>query len=90
MLECRDITTHYGAAQILFVLNFLASIWLGPKAGMNPWNATTLEWTVPSPPGHGNFPGELPTVERWAFDYSLPGAKEDFVMQTEAPTRVEK
>ena len=79
-----------GAAQILFVANFVASIWLGRKAGMNPWNATTLEWTVPSPPGHGNFPGELPTVERWAFDYSLPGAKEDFVMQTEAPSKVEK
>ena len=57
---------------------------------MNTWHATTLEWTVPSTPGHGNFPGELPTVERWAFDYSLPGAKEDFVMQTEAPSKVEK
>ena len=78
-----------GAAQILFLVNFFASIWLGPKAGVNPWNATTLEWTVPSPPGHGNFGPELPVVERWAFDYSMPGAKEDFVMQTEAPTRVE-
>ena len=78
-----------GAAQILFIGNFFASIWLGPKAGKNPWNATTLEWTVPSPPGHGNFGPELPVVERWAFDYGLPGAKEDFVMQTEAPSKVE-
>jgi cytochrome c oxidase subunit 1 len=78
-----------GIAQILFIVNFFASIWFGPKAGNNPWNATTLEWTLPSPPGHGNFPGELPTVERWAFDYSLPGAKEDFVMQTVAPSKVE-
>jgi cytochrome c oxidase subunit 1 len=77
-----------GAGQIIFIANFFGSIWLGPKAGMNPWNATTLEWTLPSPPGHGNFPGELPTVERWPFDFGLPGAKEDFVMQTEAPAKV--
>ena len=70
-----------GAAQLLFLANFLASIWIGKKAGKNPWNATTLEWTVPSPPGHGNFPAELPTVHRWAFDYSVPDADEDFVMQ---------
>ena len=79
-----------GAAQLLFLGNFLISIWAGRKAGMNPWHATTLEWTVPSPPGHGNFPGELPTVHRWAFDFSMPGAKKDFVMQTEAPDEVEK
>ena len=72
-----------GAAQLLFLANFLTSIWVGKKAGQNPWHATTLEWTVPSPPGHGNFGKELPTVHRWPFDYSLPDAKEDFVMQTE-------
>ena len=70
-----------GAAQLLFLANFLSSIWIGKKAGNNPWQATTLEWTVPSPPGHGNFPAELPTVHRWAFDYSVPDADEDFVMQ---------
>jgi cytochrome c oxidase subunit 1 len=79
-----------GGAQIIFIVNFFASIWLGAKASDNPWNATTLEWTLPSPPGHGNFPGELPVVERWAFDYGLPGAKEDFVMQTTAPSKVEQ
>ena len=72
-----------GSAQLLFLINFFSSIWVGKKAGANPWHATTLEWTVPSPPGHGNFGGELPTVHRWPFDYSLPGAKEDFVMQNE-------
>ena len=77
-----------GAAQLLFIFNFVASVWRGKKAGPNPWNATTLEWTLPSPPGHGNFGAELPTVHRWPFDYSLPGAKEDFVMQTEPPARV--
>ncbi len=75
-----------GAAQLLFIANFLMSIWAGKKAGTNPWEATTLEWTVPSPPGHGNFPAELPTVHRWAFDYSLPDAAEDFVMQDQPST----
>ena len=79
-----------GAAQLLFLGNFLISIWAGRKAEKNPWNATTLEWTLASPPGHGNFPGDLPTVHRWAFDFSMPGAKKDFVMQTEAPDEVEK
>jgi cytochrome c oxidase subunit 1 len=72
-----------GTAQLLFIFNFIFSIWKGPKAPANPWNATTLEWTLPSPPGHGNFGDELPVVNRWAFDYGLPGASEDFVMQTE-------
>jgi len=72
---------------LIFLLNFVYSIWKGPKAPMNPWNATTLEWTLPSPPGHGNFPGELPTVHRWAFDFSAPGAAQDFVMQTEPDRR---
>ena len=50
----------------------------------NPWNATTLEWETPCPTGHGNFGPELPVVHRWAFDYSVPGAAEDFVPQTAA------
>ena len=78
-----------GTTQLLFVFNFLVSIWSGKKAGPNPWNATTLEWTIPSPPGHGNFGDELPTVHRWPFDYGLPGAEKDYVMQTEAPSQVQ-
>ena len=73
-----------GAAQLIFIVNFFSSIWLGRKAGSNPWNATTLEWTVEGVPGHGNFGPELPTVYRWPFDYGLPGAEKDFVMQTAA------
>jgi cytochrome c oxidase subunit I len=69
-------------AQFIFLANFLFSIFAGRKATeKNPWHANTLEWTVPCPTGHGNFGEELPTVYRWAFDYSLPGAKEDFVPQ---------
>ena len=71
-----------GAAQLIFIVNFFSSIWLGQKAGANPWNATTLEWTIEGVPGHGNFGPELPTVHRWPFDYGLPGAEKDYVMQT--------
>ncbi len=71
-----------GAAQLIFIVNFFSSIWLGRKAGSNPWNATTLEWTVEGVPGHGNFGPELPTVYRCPFDYGLPGAEKDYVMQT--------
>ena len=71
------------SAQILFLVNFFVSIWAGKRVLVNnPWKATTLEWEVPCPTGHGNFGPELPTVHRWAFDYSIPGATEDFVPQT--------
>jgi len=71
------------SAQIIFLFNFFVSIFAGKRAKENnPWHATTLEWTVPCPTGHGNFGEELPTVHRWPFDYSVPGEKEDFVPQT--------
>jgi cytochrome c oxidase subunit 1 len=72
-----------GAAQLIFLVNFFVSIFGGRRATeRNPWHATTLEWTAPSPPGHGNFGAELPTVYRWPFDYGVPGEAEDFVPQT--------
>jgi cytochrome c oxidase subunit I len=74
-----------GAAQILFLVNFFVSIWAGKRVKENnPWQATTLEWETPCPTGHGNFGPELPEVHRWAFDYSVPGAVDDFVPQTVA------
>jgi len=73
------------SAQILFLVNFFVSIWAGKRVTENnPWEATTLEWETPCPTGHGNFGPELPVVHRWAFDYSVPGAAEDFVPQTAA------
>jgi len=73
-------------AQFIFLANFLISIFAGKKVmENNPWHANTLEWTVPSPTGHGNFGAELPTVYRWPFDYSMPGGKEDFIPQNVAP-----
>ncbi|UPK70200.1 cbb3-type cytochrome c oxidase subunit I [Chitinophaga filiformis] len=69
------------AAQLLFVANFFYSIFKGRKVtSTNPWSATTLEWTTPINPGHGNWIGEIPEVYRWAYDYSKNG--KDFVPQT--------
>jgi len=68
--------------QLLFLFNFFYSIFRGPVAKQNPWKGTTLEWTTPVEHIHGNWPGELPTVHRWPYDYSKPGYDEDFVLQT--------
>lgn len=70
------------AAQFIFLFNFFYSMYRGRKATQNPWRSTTLEWTTPIEPGHGNWPGEIPTVYRWPYDYSKPGAGEDFIPQT--------
>ncbi|MDX1941354.1 MAG: cbb3-type cytochrome c oxidase subunit I [Saprospiraceae bacterium] len=68
------------AVQVLFVINFFYSIWKGKKLTvMNPWGASTLEWTTPIRPGHGNWPGKIPTVQRWAYDYGKDG--NDFISQ---------
>ncbi len=73
-----------GAAQILFLFNLAWSLRFGRDAGGNPWRATSLEWQTPStPPAHGNWGKELPVVYRWAYDYSVPGAKEDFIAQND-------
>ena len=69
-------------AQVAFLYNFFYSIFFGKKATQNPWNANTLEWTAPIEHIHGNWPGEIPTVYRWPYDYSKPGAEEDFIPQT--------
>ncbi len=69
------------SAQFIFVFNFLYSIFKGKKAPMNPWHSNTLEWTTPVNPGHGNWPGEIPIVYRWPYDYSKPGAADDFIPQ---------
>lgn len=69
-------------AQFIFLYNFFISIWYGKKAKRNPWNANTLEWTTPVEHIHGNWPGQIPTVYRWPYDYSKPGAPADFLPQT--------
>ncbi len=71
-----------GVAQLIFFYNMIWSYFYGPKAEGNPWKATTLEWQTPNtPPAHGNWGPKLPTVYRWAYDYSVPGAPDDFIPQ---------
>jgi cytochrome c oxidase subunit 1 len=70
-----------GAAQLLFLFNFFHSIRYGQVAVQNPWAANTLEWTTPVKHVHGNWPGAIPEVHRWAYDYSNPDHEEDFVPQ---------
>jgi cytochrome c oxidase subunit 1 len=75
-----------GAAQLIFMFNFLWSLRGGKKAPSNPWNANSLEWTLPSPPPHGNF-ATMPTVHRGPYEYSAPGRDEDYWPQSEPPGR---
>jgi cytochrome c oxidase subunit 1 len=71
-----------GLFQLPFVVNFFASIKWGALVDRNPWQATTLEWSAPSPPGHGNFVTE-PVVYRGPYEYSVPGSPTDFTPQFE-------
>jgi cytochrome c oxidase subunit 1 len=76
-----------GFAQMVFLFNLVWSLFKGRPSGGNPWRATTLEWQTPeTPPGHGNWGKELPVVYRWAYDYSVPGAAQDFIPQNQPPT----
>lgn len=87
LTNINEIITFFaivgGIVQVLFIFNFFYSIFYGTKASKNPWGSTTLEWTTPIERIHGNWPGEIPTVRRWAYDYSKPGHDTDFVPQTE-------
>jgi cytochrome c oxidase subunit 1 len=79
------VTLTVGFAQIVFFYNVAKTLISGKKAERNPWRAASLEWQTASyPPGHGNF-DDLPLVYRWAYDYSVPGAKEDFLPQNMSP-----
>jgi len=69
-------------AQLIFLFNFCYSLFRGARASDNPWEATTLEWTTATPPPHDNFGGKVPVVYRGAYEYSVPGAPQDFVLQT--------
>ncbi len=79
--------------QLVFVLNFVWSLLNGRVASANPWHATTLEWTVASPPPHGNFGQAVPTVHRWSYEYGIDASgaetgEQDFASQTVPPHRV--
>jgi len=75
-----------GVFQLVFVFNMAWSAFKGKRADGNPWRATTLEWQTPdTPPVHGNWGPRLPVVYRWAYDYSVPGADQDFLPQNLEP-----
>ena len=86
MMDLNVIITVFAIiaalGQLIFLFNFFYSIFRGPASPQNPWKSNTLEWTTPVEHIHGNWPGELPTVHRWPYDYSKPGAEEDFIPQT--------
>jgi cytochrome c oxidase subunit 1 len=73
-----------GAAQIIFVANLVYSLFYGPKVGRNPWRSNSLEWTAPSPPGHGNFDYQ-PVVYRGPYEYASPDMADDFYPQIQPP-----
>ena len=74
------------AAQFIFVINLFWSMFKGPKATDNPWESTTLEWTTATPPPHDNFGGVTPVVNHGPYEYGVPGAPKDFIMQTDPAT----
>jgi cytochrome c oxidase subunit 1 len=79
-----------GLVQLVFIANVIWSIFKGKKSGRNPWQATSLEWqTAQFPPGHGNWGEQVPQVHRWAYDYSVPQVKDDFIPQNFSPEEVE-
>ena len=87
LLPVHTFMTHaaiYTAvAQIIFLINLIWSAKKGKRAPDNPWEATTLEWTIPSPPPFDNFAGKHPVVNHGPYEYSVPGAPKDYVMQTD-------
>jgi cytochrome c oxidase subunit 1 len=74
------------AGQFIFLFNLFWSMKFGKKAVDNPWEATTLEWTTATPPPHDNFGGHMPVVYNGPYEYSVPGAPRDYVMQTDPAT----
>jgi cytochrome c oxidase subunit 1 len=69
------------AVQIVFVINFLVSLFRGKASGMNPWEDNGLEWTTPSPAPHGNW-ATIPSVYRGPYEFSVPGADQDYLPQS--------
>lgn len=83
LVDINEIVTIFAImaafSQLFFIFNVFYSIFRGPKAPQNPWRSNTLEWTTPVKHLHGNWPGEIPEVHRWPYDYSKVDANGDFV-----------
>jgi len=72
---------------LIFIVNLFWSMFKGKKATENPWEATTLEWTVASPPPFDNFAGKHPVVYRGPYEFNVPGAEKDYILQ-DSPERL--
>ncbi|KAA3650247.1 MAG: cytochrome c oxidase subunit I [Bacteroidetes bacterium] len=83
LYDLNEIVTWFAIlaafAQVLFLFNVLYSMFKGPKAPQNPWDSNTLEWTTPVEHIHGNWPGEIPEVHRWPYDYSKVDENGDYI-----------
>ncbi len=86
LLDVNEVVSFFAIVgaliQLIFFFNFIYSIFRGPISPKNPWRSNTLEWTTPVERIHGNWPGDIPEVHRWAYDYSKPGMDDDFVPQS--------
>jgi cytochrome c oxidase subunit 1 len=94
MIDLNIVTSTFAwllaIAQVPFIINLFMSVYIGKKVTSdNPWDATTLEWSTPTPPPHGNFAGE-PVAYRGPYEYSVPGADRDFTPQFEDDPAVVK
>jgi len=83
LLDINTLITWFAilafAGQLIFFFNFVYSALRGPKAPQNPWKGNSLEWTTGVKHMHGNWPGEIPTVHRWPYDYSKLNENGDYV-----------
>lgn len=68
------------SVQLVFLYNFISSVFYGKKATQNPWKSNSLEWTTPVEPLHGNWPGDIPSVHRWPYDYSKTNENGEYVI----------
>ncbi|MEJ0000237.1 MAG: hypothetical protein WDO13_14365 [Verrucomicrobiota bacterium] len=75
----------HGLGADSFILNFALSWKYGRKVSDNPWEATTMEWSAPTPPPHGNFLHPM-VAYRGPYEYSVPGAEKDYTPQADPPT----
>jgi len=77
-----------GVAQFIFIYNLIYSRYKGKVASQNPWEATSLEWSIPSPPPHNNFGDRHPVVYHDPYQFGVEGSSGDYVMQ-DSPEQIE-
>jgi cytochrome c oxidase subunit 1 len=76
-----------GAVQFIFLYNLIHSRFWGEPAPDNPWQGTSLEWSIPSPPPHDNFGGRHVVVYHDPYQYGVESSTGDYLMQ-DSPEQV--